>query len=614
MAYYLNHWNAQYSEAERAEKFLVGRWLEKTWSDVQEFSAPQLFSSFQLITMLADLIPRYLIDATRYSTIRPLLEALQHRAKDERTWLVRSFGVEACYLSKELKELTIKKQDRENKTALLKLGEVLHAFSQKLNSRGVVSIQREALRNLSSWSDDTEEHLFVLETALDELLADLLYCGHSADYLNRWMLRIFAGSADGQQDTYLSRLCVVPGLGTDSRYAVFVCAADPKVDAIGRFETSKSIPQEYREWNNYDETIRRLPAEQISERSSSDVWAWLVGEINAKDPQAAIDRSVDEIQRLFTTQLGGRPFHRNRRHRHLVAWKRDNQEGAFIGAFGETARTRLERFRNAHFLYEVAKSHYNQETFETLERMLYWYQKASRGTAPLESKFTSIWAATEHLFSVRGVPQNKKERPVDRIKRYMTPYIVLDYVRTLLVDLIWSAERGDVDLESALGADLKDQTQGERFDLSKLLQACRGKGSGLIEIFANDPVLQMKAIRVAAVCPSDEGNQEVLKVLRSMEKDVEFDIEAIYVMRNLLVHGVSNDLPSVERGFRRLLFYLAMTLDQVFFRFRFNSLVGLAALHIAFRAQYDYLLEQLEKGQVAPSEIVHPDVMFLTRG
>jgi len=592
---------------EAAQEFVIQRWLDKTRQGALEYCCVPLFSTFRLITNLKSFVPLLRNGLMARYNISQLASELLFRL-GRVGWLKALYPSEIAYLEDKLQQLQASAKNKAKVNDVLEnIGYVIEAFASKIRSSGLLRQQIGEVAVILEQQQCDFIVLQQLDEALDELLSDAFHLGHSSDFLYRWMQRYVIGRPSERTDSsYVDRLLEAPFLGEDSIFIVFVPTYLPEGIVVGDYPVTSEIPEQYRVWENFGNAISRLTHDAGQAGKAAPGKQWLVLELTASDYQAAIDQAERNTQLLFNTRLAQHSIRRSVEGQFLVAVKKHNT-GVFVGAFPSSPDYKQEALQNAGYLFQLSTSNHNAETYARLERALYWFYGTFRTRSPLETKFNNLWIAAEYLFS------KEKERQLGTVamKRFMAPYVVMNWARSSLLELCRLADYFEIAVPREIST-VSNEWKG--ISLASLWDWCycqiTDEVSSCVPVNL-DPVLAYRVQLLGRIHPLSDDGHELSRFVAVLEKRIEFDIDAFYRTRNRLVHEAATEIVDLERIFKRLDFFLRNVLEQLLFRFRFNSLVSLEALHVSYREHYEIQKQRISEGYATSEELLDSTVSFL---
>jgi len=609
----LTNWDSSLAgqKTEAAEKFLIGKWLEKTHHDNQEYNSIPLYSAFQLLRNLKLSIPLILDKTVSRYNVRSIAEELLFRLSRE-CWLHELYPVEISHLRGKLESLVSQESSNRRKEAdstLKDMAFLLEAFENKVIAQDPFSLQRERLATLSQ-SEGLDLEVFAnVEATVDEFVADLLHSGHARDYLHRWMLKYVIGKSGVDIETsYMRRFLNAPPLGQEHSFVVFILSYLPLSFSTDTLPISRTIPVEFRSWRGYEVAIQRFGIPVENDSAAPGDRNWLIVRNRASDYQAAIDQARDLVGLMFDTKFNNVTFVRTLPGQQLVAQEKDS-DGFFVGSFPRSSAYKQESLKNEVFFYEMERQRCNRRAFARLERALNWYHVTLQSNAPLETKLISLWTTVEYLFSMDG----EKEPEIVKIRRFLPPYIVLNRCRIQLLEFYHLVRKFQIELPE--GTQLVDTADPQKVILAKFLEFCyliTKQRTAFCLKLEEEPLLLKKLSDLASLSPQASEDTTPLRFFETLEQKVRFDIDSIYRTRNRLVHQAEMDMVDLNRIFRRLNCLLVTVLDQVLFRFRFNKHDSLEAFHYAFSTHYEILKNKIGENTATYSDVAEPQLSFLT--
>ena len=572
------------------ERLLADAWLESVSDDTSPVSWSPLFSVVQLFHNLIQILDGIATQTLNRYHLKHGCEELLARL-DEGTWLDEHLQSDMPFMKEKLRW----GRDRTGETsddvlAQAQLLSFLKAFVAKLEATRPWEVQ---VKMISRQVADPGCRFALIVRAVSELTNDLMHEGHSRAHLHRWMLKTIVGSAS--EDSYLEVFSVKPYLREKRKgFDVLLQVASPL--SVGDTNGIMFLDKLPSDW-------AVDPTSPMATDSRSRFAIVCIE--NARDPFAAIAYARAKLSRyLWSIKF------------HQVEFDRALSNHAAVRQHKETYVTHEAQPRdlnqhglwNSERLERVDLNVSNPQTYQALDRILYWIEQTRR-VEPVAA-LISEWTAMEFLFSVQEL------RDLDAVVKYVPAYLCPKLPRLLLLDFwscLWQVRPtipDDLGLRIDMGTKAHPGAKPS-CDLTKLFEVCLEPEAGnpLKPLITDYPILQYKFHRVRRMKP---GTSSLIEDVNRFRDRLVFDIRTCYRARNTVVHDAAMTVTENLRMLQRLNWMLCTCVDSVIFTYSRNSSLSLIDVHRCIEASWDKWQEVIaDKSNPCPVEqVIEPPIYF----
>jgi hypothetical protein len=572
------------------ERLLADAWLETVSDDAHPASWPPLFSVVQLFRNLISIIEGISSQTLAVYHLKDACDELLARL-DSGTWLDECFQDDIPFMREKLRwardQTKDKKEDIQARDEMLSY---LRAFVAKLES---VRPWQQQVKSLSVKVADFACDPADIVRAVGELTNDLMHEGHSRPHLHIWMLKTVVGSAT--QDSYLEVFGASSFLYEQPKdfEVLFQVASPPKVSSSDDVRLNPHLPPDWA----FDPT-------SPMKKDARSRFA-LVKVKAVRDRYSAMAYARVRLSRhLWSIKF------------HLVEFDRTFSNHSAVREIGHSYITEVPKLRelNLHGLWNndrldlIDLRTANNQTFQALDRILYWIEQIRR-VEPVAA-LISEWTATEFLFSDQGI------KPHETVEKFVVAYLCPNYPRYVLLDFwesIWQVRLVPLDnLKTRL-----DYRPGEnsftkpKCSLAKLLAVSLEDPATnpIAELIREYPILKAKWHRVRRLAP---GSTTLAEDVKNFGDRLKFDLRTCYRARNTVVHDAATTVSESLRMLQRLNWMLCSCVDQVIFTYSLNPTLSMTDLHRCADANWQKWLQSIQdQTKLCPlANIVDPPSYF----
>ncbi|MEZ6152345.1 MAG: hypothetical protein R3C09_19770 [Pirellulaceae bacterium] len=569
---------------------MVDAWLETVSDDSNPASWSPLFSVVQLFRNLESVLSGILSQTLNAYHLKHCCEELLSRL-DEGTWLDGCFTDDMPFMREKLRWA----RERTGSTAddiraRAEMQSFLKAFVAKLEAAQPCPAQ---LKLLSIQVADAACHFSVIVRAVGELTNDLMHDGHSRSHLHRWVLRSVVGYAS--QESYLEVFGAASFLREPPKTfeVLFQVASRSDISDSPQVQFSDSLPSDW-----------AFAPESIMTKDARSRYA-LVTIANARDPYAAIANARATLSRY----LWSIKFHYREFDRSLSNHAASRVQGqSYVTEEKKPRLLNQQGLWNSERIEQVDRNTCNGQTFQALDRILYWIEQTRR-VEPVAA-LISEWTAMEFLFSVQGL------KDLDAVTKYVPAYLCPNFPRYVLLDFWDSLWQVKPAIPSNLRVRLETGTKAHpgahpKCNLTKLLEVSLEDESTnpIAALIADYPILKYKWQRIRRLKP---GSKSLVEEIKKFNDRLIFDIRTCYRARNTVVHDAVMTVSENLRLLQRLNWMLCSCVDQVIYIYTRNTSLSLVDLHRCTDAswvKWQGILQD-QNNICTPEQIVAPPTYF----